>query len=176
MRRRALVVGTTGVLGAAAADYAARRRTARLIASDPELAVLDAPLSGRPQRIRSADGTTLYAEVFGREDAPTIVLIHGWTEAIPVWTYQLQALASDYRIVAFELRGHGRSDRAASGDYSLARFGDDVDAVLASCVRGGELAVLAGHSLGAMSIVAWAERHDVRLRARAARPAVHRRW
>ena len=69
--------------------------------------------------------------------------------------------------MAYDLRGHGRSRPAADGDYALERFGEDLEAVLAAAGAGGDhgLATVVGHSLGAMSIAAWAERHDARARA-----------
>jgi len=70
--------------------------------------------------------------------------------------------------VAYDLRGHGASAEAADGDYSLERFGEDVEAVLASALADGELGVVAGHSLGGMSIAARADRHDVSRRVHAA--------
>jgi len=146
-----------------------RRKHLQRIATDPEYAVLSAPPTGRPITVRSLDGTVLHAEVFGREGAPTIVLAHGWTEALRYWTHQITDLGRrDFRVVAYDLRGHGRSSRAHTGDYSLAAFGDDLEAVLRNCVPPGERAVLIGHSLGAMSIAAWAERHPVTERASAA--------
>lgn len=144
------------------------RRHLRRIASDPQRAVLEDPPRGQPLRVHSADGTVLYAEVFGSEKLPTLVLSHGWTEGIRFWALLIHELSSDFRIVAYDLRGHGQSARAAGGDYSLARFGDDLAAVLAGAVPEGHRAVVAGHSLGAMSIAAWAEHHDVdRIRAAA---------
>jgi pimeloyl-ACP methyl ester carboxylesterase len=97
-----------------------------------------------------------------------MVLIHGWTETIRYWTYVIRELESEFRIVAYDLRGHGDSGPAADDDYSLARFGDDVEAVLSACVPDGRAAVVAGHSLGAMSIAAWAEHHDVAARTETA--------
>ena len=47
----------------------------------------------------------------------------------------------------------------------MARFGEDLEAVLEATVPAGERAILAGHSLGGMSIAAWAEHHDVGARA-----------
>src|SRR6185437_8620207 len=44
------------------------------------------------------------------------------------------------------------------------RFGGDLEAVLEGCVPEGRRAAVAGHSLGAMSIAAWAEHHDVERR------------
>ena len=72
------------------------------------------------------------------------------------------------RVVAYDLRGHGASAPAVGGDYSLERFGEDLEAVIRAAVAEGELATVAGHSLGAMAIAAWAERHEVGARVRAA--------
>jgi pimeloyl-ACP methyl ester carboxylesterase len=151
------------------AGFAAQRRFKRRIAEDPERAALSSPPKGRPLEVRSADGTVLHAEAFGSEDAPTIVLAHGWTESLSYWTYQTRELTQrGLRIVAYDLRGHGESDPGTGDDYSIARFGEDLEAVLASCVPEGQRAMVVGHSLGAMSIAAWAEHHDVEQRAAAA--------
>ncbi len=165
-RPRALtaLVAAAGV----AAGVAARRHHRRRIAADPEYARLTAPLDGRPLRVVSADGTSVYAEVFGAK-GPSVVLVHGWTEELGYWKSVIDELSQKgLRIVAYDLRGHGRSDEAAGGDYSLERFGEDVEAVLAACLPEGDRATVVGHSLGAMSIAAWAEHHDVQVRACAA--------
>jgi pimeloyl-ACP methyl ester carboxylesterase len=141
----------------------------RRISHDPEHDALDVPPEGRVQLVRSADGTLLHAEAFGPEDGATVVLAHGWTEALQYWIYVIRALsARGFRVVAYDQRGHGQSGPASGGDYDLARFGEDLEAVLADCVHPSERAVIAGHSLGAMSIVAWAGSHDVERRVRAA--------
>jgi pimeloyl-ACP methyl ester carboxylesterase len=166
MADRRQLTSLAAVVGAAVAGGTlVQRRHTRRIAADPERALLEAPPSGQPLSIRSADGTELHAEVFGRSDAPTLVLIHGWTESLRYWAYVIRELADDLRIVAYDLRGHGRSGRAAGGEYSMARFGEDVEAVLQAAVPDGERAIVAGHSLGGMSIAAWAEHHDVAARA-----------
>ncbi len=140
----------------------------RRVASDPERAMLEEPLHGEPLNVSSADGTELHAEVFGLRDGPTLVLVPGWTETIALWTYVIRELRDDFRIVAFDLRGHGQSGRSPGADYSMERFGEDVEAVLGAVVPEGERAVVAGHSLGGMSIAAWAEHHDVSGHASAA--------
>jgi pimeloyl-ACP methyl ester carboxylesterase len=171
IKRRRLgagAVGATGLTATGVAGWALQRRHLRRIAADPENALLTSPPAGRPLRVEAIDGTALHAEAFGPEDAPTIVLAHGWTEALRFWIYQIDDLSKEFRVIAYDLRGHGCSEPARGGDYSLARFGDDLESVLAACVPDGQRAIVAGHSLGAMSIVAWAERHDVPLRASAA--------
>jgi pimeloyl-ACP methyl ester carboxylesterase len=140
----------------------AQRRHLRRIARDPEQAVLGEPPSGEPIGIRSADGTQLHAELFGDRRGQTVVLAHGWTEMLAYWTYVISDLSSrGFRVIAYDLRGHGQSEPAVGGDYSLERFGEDLEAVLETCLPDGQRAVVAGHSLGAMSIAAWAEHHDV---------------
>jgi pimeloyl-ACP methyl ester carboxylesterase len=152
-------------LSAIAAGALLEHRHLQSITADPQHDLLSSPPLGSPLTVESADGTQLHAEVFGAAGAPTIVLIHGWTEILQYWTYVIDALREDFRVVAYDLRGHGGSGQAAGGDYSLARFGEDVEAVLAAAVPEGERAVVAGHSLGAMSIASWAEHHEVSARA-----------
>jgi pimeloyl-ACP methyl ester carboxylesterase len=146
-----------------AAWTAAYRSDRRRISADPVKPRLDAELHGRPLAVRAGDGTDLRVRVFGPEDAPTIVLVHGWTCALEFWTLQIQALQDEFRIVAYDLRGHGGSAPSSGGDYSIDAQRDDLEAVLRAAVPAGERAVLVGHSLGAMTIVAWAAGHGASL-------------
>ncbi len=164
-RQRLLLAELVGAAALAGAAAALQLRHRRRVARDPEQNQLARPPSGAPLSVVSPDGTRLHAEVFG-DGERTIVLAHGWTEMLSFWTYQIRALRDrGFRVVAYDLRGHGDSDPAADGDYAVTRFGEDLEAVLAAAVPDGERAIVAGHSLGAMSIAAWAERHDVEARA-----------
>jgi pimeloyl-ACP methyl ester carboxylesterase len=169
LRSRSTVA--VGLAAAAAGVALAERRHLRAIAADADFRALSAPLGGRSlDPIVSPDGTRLHAERFGADDAPaTLVLAHGWTEALRYWGPVIRRLAGpELSIVAYDLRGHGASEQAADGDYSLQRFGEDLEAVLAAA--GGEPArtAVGGHSLGAMSIAAWADANDVTARVSAA--------
>jgi pimeloyl-ACP methyl ester carboxylesterase len=66
--------------------------------------------TGRPLEIRGTDGVRLHAEVFGPRDGQPIVLAHGITCALEVWAHQIADLAADYRVIAYDHRGHGRSE------------------------------------------------------------------
>jgi pimeloyl-ACP methyl ester carboxylesterase len=165
---RAIAAGAA--VAAVAVGAALERRHLRAIARDQEYRRLRAPLGGRPLRVTSADGTELYAETFGPPDGDMVILAHGWTEQLSFWGPVIERLrGAELRVIAYDLRGHGRSATAADGDFALERFGEDLEAVLVAAGADADTsATVVGHSLGAMSIAAWAERHDARARARAA--------
>jgi pimeloyl-ACP methyl ester carboxylesterase len=138
----------------------ARRSTAL---ADPLSDAL--PLS-RTLTVRAGDGTPLHAEVFGPPDGYPIVLTHGITCAIRAWKHQIADLATDYRVIAFDHRGHGRSGTPRRCGYSLKHLASDLDCVLEATVAPHERAVVAGHSMGGITIAAWSARY---------RHQVHRR-
>jgi pimeloyl-ACP methyl ester carboxylesterase len=166
--------GRLGLLGFGAAAVGgvgfgllARQRAAdwrRRLEADPEWAELSDPIRGEIRPVTSFDGTTLHAEVLGPDDAPTIVLVHGYALSLDVWHYQRRDLAGEFRILAYDQRGHARSGRAASGDYSIGALGRDLAAVLDALVPAGQRAVAVGHSLGGMSILSLANEHPTRVR------------
>jgi pimeloyl-ACP methyl ester carboxylesterase len=95
------------------------------------------------------------------------VLAHGITCAIRAWAYQIDDLAADYRVIAFDHRGHGRSGIPRRGGYSLHHLASDVDAVLEATLAPGERALIAGHSMGGIAIAAWSDRYRHKVEARA---------
>jgi pimeloyl-ACP methyl ester carboxylesterase len=156
-------LGAGGLAAAAATQW----RFSRSVANDPAGRELENPPSGEPIDVVSSDGTHIHAERFGPRDGLPVVLAHGWTENLSYWIHVIRELSGrGLQVVAYDLRGHGHSGGA--GDYSIARFGEDLEAVLEAVVPDGERALIAGHSLGAMSIAAWAEEHDVERRVGAA--------
>ena len=122
----------------------------------------------RPLSVRAGDGTALHAEVFGPEDGYPIVLAHGITCALRVWAYQIADLARDYRVIAYDHRGHGRSGvPTRRANYGLNFLAADLDAVLEATLNPGERAVIAGHSMGGIAISSWAQRYPRRVADRA---------
>lgn len=122
---------------------------------------------GRTVHVRSGDGIRLHTRVFGPPGGYPIVLSHGIVCAIRVWSYQVADLARDYRVIAFDHRGHGRSGMPSRGGYSLTHLASDLDAVLEATLAPGERAVLAGHSMGGMAIAAWSDRYRHKVTQRA---------
>jgi pimeloyl-ACP methyl ester carboxylesterase len=138
------------------------RRSTRVIDRLPDVL----PPS-RTLTVRAVDGTPLHAEVFGPSDGYPIVLTHGITCAIRVWAYQIADLATDYRVIAFDHRGHGRSGVPRCGGYSLKHLASDLDSVLAATLAPHERAVLVGHSMGGITIAAWSARYRHKVNRRA---------
>jgi pimeloyl-ACP methyl ester carboxylesterase len=161
VRRRTLglIAFASAAAAGAAVGWAGERRTmrGRRQLDGEEWAELRNPVAGEPAQVTALDGTRLHADILGPPDAPTIVLAHGYAMAIEFWHYQRRDLAGEFRIVSYDQRGHGRSQEAAGGDYRAAALGQDLAAVLAATVPPGERAVVVGHSMGGMSILAFAE-------------------
>ncbi|MDH6125566.1 alpha/beta hydrolase [Kitasatospora sp. GP82] len=135
----------------------------RMLAADCAL-----PAPAGEYRIRSADGHWIHAEAYGPEGAPLVVLAHGWTCSIAFWAPVIHQLTAGHRVVAYDQRGHGRSDIPATATgYSTAKLADDLEAVLTRLVPAGERAVLAGHSMGGITIMAAADRDGVATRTAA---------
>lgn len=73
------------------------------------------------------DGCQLHYEDYGH-GAP-LLLVHGLGSSTRDWEYQIPVLAQHYRVIALDVRGHGRSDKPR-GAYRIADFADDVAALI----------------------------------------------
>jgi pimeloyl-ACP methyl ester carboxylesterase len=115
-------------------------------------------VSAHELTVRTDDGVDLHVEVDGRADAPlTVVLSHGFTARLGEWDLQREALRSRARLVLWDQRGHGRSGWTPLTRASIDRTGRDLGQVLDAVVPRGPV-VLAGHSMGGMSVMALARR------------------
>ena len=68
-------------------------------------------------------------ELHGKEGAPWLVLSHSLACSVRMWDPQIEALKGDYRILAYDTRGHGASG-APRGEYTLELLADDLKALL----------------------------------------------
>ncbi|WP_067653802.1 alpha/beta fold hydrolase [Nocardia harenae] len=140
---------------------------ARLRSRTYATALLNRPTAPhRTLDVRAADGTRLRVYAYGPENAKPVVLIHGWTCAIEYWNAQINTFAGEYRVIAYDQRGHGGSE-LGRGKLSMDVLADDLVAVLDAALAPGERAVLVGHSLGGMTVQAWAARYPERVREQA---------
>jgi len=83
--------------------------------------------------VSTPDGVTIAVEERGLKDGPAIVFIHGLAQSRASWLRQLNSpLAPEFHLVAYDLRGHGRSGRPASDIFYSEgrRWGDELAAVI----------------------------------------------
>ena len=90
-----------------------------------------------------------------------MVFIHGVGGCAEHWAAQLAAAGPAIRAVAFDLPGHGQSDQAADGDYSIQQIAAAIGAVIDGL--GLRRAVLVAHSLGATAAIEYADSHRNRV-------------
>src|SRR3954451_12480574 len=113
-------------------------------------------------RFTTPDGTRLRVADSGSSDGgPTLVLVHGWSQDLRSWDRvidDLRRTGLTSRIVRHDHRGHGGYDAAPEGTATIETAADDLAALIAERVPEGPL-VLAGHSMGGMTLMALAERH-----------------
>lgn len=92
---------------------------------------------------------------------PAIVCIHGLTASHTCWESMADILAPDYRVIAYDLRGRGDSDKPPKG-YSVPIHSEDLAALLDH--YGLKSVILFGHSLGANIGVYFASRYPQRVK------------
>ncbi|MGX6601854.1 alpha/beta fold hydrolase [Micromonosporaceae bacterium Da 78-11] len=118
------------------------------------------------------DGVTLLVETSGPADAAvTVVLLHAWCLDRRTWHHQIAALAAmpagGPRVVSYDTRGHGRSGSTRLQSATLGRLGDDLAEVVRQYAPTGPV-VLAGHSIGGMTIMEYAHDYPVEFAERVA--------
>lgn len=75
----------------------------------------------------------LHVREWGKADAPPILFIHGWSQNHLCWEKQYDsALCDEFRLVAFDLRGHGMSDMPMAAENYTNRqlWAEDIDAII----------------------------------------------
>ncbi|MFF7454889.1 alpha/beta fold hydrolase [Kitasatospora sp. NPDC008115] len=196
--RAGLIGISVGVLAAgAAAGVAIERLTVGRTMRRRARAELDAnapygSLRGRPRTVAAPDGTGLYVELDGLaaadeadpaeaepdeaepDGAPeplTVVFCHGYCLNQDSWHFQRAAFRDGVRLVFWDQRSHGRSERSrsflAGEPAGIDQLGGDLKAVLDAVAPTGPL-VLVGHSMGGMTVMALADQHPELFRERVA--------
>ena len=83
-----------------------------------------------------------------------VILLHGYSETCEVWADTAQDLAREFRVIALDQRGHGKSDRATDHDYSRATQVEDLEAIIEAL--GLRSVTLIGHSMGGANAICYA--------------------
>jgi pimeloyl-ACP methyl ester carboxylesterase len=155
-------------VGAAAAGVAAGVTAERLLLSrrrrdsdrDP---YKEEPFGALPadeyRTVITDEGIQLHVEIVGDPAAKlTVVFVHGFCLDMGTFHFQRRALQDmpGIRMVLYDQPGHGRSGRLDKGEYTMELLGSALRKVLAETVPTGK-AVLVGHSMGGMAIMALAD-------------------
>jgi pimeloyl-ACP methyl ester carboxylesterase len=108
------------------------------------------------------DGVQVYYESHGA--GPAVLLSHGYSSTSHMWAGQLDTLGADHRVIAWDMRGHGKTDSPADpAAYSEAATVEDMAAILRAC--GESRAVIGGLSLGGYMSLAFYLAHPEMTRA-----------
>jgi pimeloyl-ACP methyl ester carboxylesterase len=102
----------------------------------------------------TVDGLKIHSSETG-SGQKTVMLVHGWTCDATIWAEQAPVLATKYRVLMFDLPGHGRSDLPRDGQFSLDLFARAVEAVRVEAQP--DRLLLVGHSMGAPVIIRYAQ-------------------
>jgi len=108
------------------------------------------------------NGVNIYYEVHG--SGPAMLLTHGFGATSEMWKANLAALSQKYRVIVWDMRGHGQSDYPEDGAaYSETLTVGDMAALLDA--HGAEHAIIGGHSLGGFMTLAFYVAHPNRCTA-----------
>jgi pimeloyl-ACP methyl ester carboxylesterase len=114
-------------------------------------AQLDGPM--KTHTVAGGGGLRLHVREWGQPDGPPILFVHGWSQNHMCWGKQYEsALHDEFRLVAFDLRGHGMSEAAPGpGAYTdAALWADDLAGIVDELAL--DRPVLVGWSYGACVI------------------------
>lgn len=119
---------------------------------------------GRTVKIKTRDGTELFVKDTGGAGR-AVVMTHAWPLNADVWDHQAAQLSkAGFRVVTYDRRGFGRSDKPAGG-YDFDTFADDLANVIEQ--TGVRDATLVGYSMGGGEVVRYLSRHNGRNVAKA---------
>jgi pimeloyl-ACP methyl ester carboxylesterase len=108
------------------------------------------PTAGsRPFKVQAPDGVLISAQEWGNPDGPEILFIHGFSQSHLSWSRQFSSeLSKSFRIVTYDIRGHGESDKPLAGAYyrDHRRWAGELKAVMETAKL--DKPVLVGWSYG----------------------------
>lgn len=133
-RRHAVAALTLGGIAGLAACHDALADT-RAEPTEPELEKLpgdDAEIDhGQDHVITGGGGCRLHLVETGNRKGQPILFLHGFSQSVFTWSAQLSSeLARRFRLVAMDLRGHGSSDKPATGYEDSKLWADDIEAAI----------------------------------------------
>ncbi len=111
--------------------------------------------------ITTSDQTVSYIDE-GPSHGPTIIFIHGFPQNKSMWFKQIEELKDNYRVIAYDIRGHGNSD-AGDNDFSIELFVKDLLNMMDALKI--DKTILCGFSMGGYIALNAIENHPERFNA-----------
>lgn len=120
-------------------------------------------LASPARQVTTTDGIDLHVEIDEPDsdvpaDRATVVFVHGYVLNLHCFHFQRKALRGRRRLILYDQRSHGRSDRSDPEHCRVSQLGEDLQRVLAETTEPGERIILIGHSMGGMTIMDYASR------------------
>ena len=103
------------------------------------------------------DGMNFHYLEWGDPSNPSILMLHGNSQQSHSWDFVSLALSEQFHLIVLDQRGHGDSDWAGDGDYSIEAQQKDIDGFVEAVGLDGF--TLMGHSMGGRNSYVWASRH-----------------
>ena len=110
-----------------------------------------------------ANGMNFHLLEWGDPGKPGVLMLHGASQQAHSWDFISLGLSSEYHVLVLDQRGHGDSDWAPDGDYSIEAAQGDLDGIVDAL--GLADFNLMGHSMGGRNSFVWASRHPGMLRS-----------
>lgn len=152
---------TTVMVGALALSAFSSAAAGCAAARPPEPVAASSAPAARPAlpaekqiHVKTPDGLSIAVQSWGTPEGPEIVFIHGLAQSHLAWTPQITSdLAREFRLVTYDLRGHGASDKPTGAEFYQEdrRWADELGAVIEGA--GLKHPVVVGWSLGGVVIL-----------------------
>lgn len=112
-------------------------------------------------RTITVDGRTVHYRDEGRENTPTLVLLHGFLQNLDVWSSYVLSYMNQFRVITIDLPGHGLTENFCDV-HTMDFMAKIVKSVLNEA--GVDQCVMVGHSMGGYVALAFAEKYPFALR------------
>ena len=101
----------------------------------------------------------LYYEVHG--EGEPIIFLHGWMDDHTVWNSQVDHFSKRYKVITYDHRGHGKSDKPPKGNYSMKTLAKDCYSLMQKLDI--EKTILVGHSMGSFTSLTFTIDHPAKV-------------
>jgi pimeloyl-ACP methyl ester carboxylesterase len=111
---------------------------------------------------RIESGATVHIRDEGNRAGPPMVLLHGAYASVHAWEPWVEELGDEFRLISFDLPGHGLTGAIPDADYSRENMSRTLDQIMQLMKL--DRAVIVGHSMGGSVVLQYALDHPEKIR------------